>query len=277
MMRTHSLSAYYTAFILMFTLALSLALFAAGCGGGKVESKPDTEAAMASPKEPAKAGITTEKAVMITDDGVAIYGTFTVIDDTAKHPAVILCHQFRSDRGSYEAFQKLLAENGISSLAIDFRGFGESTDNKLSYENFKDSDYMNMLKDISAAMVFLTGGPGSEKIDPERIGLAGASIGANLAIIAGAELEGIKCIAALSPGRSWHGLEPLPYAPKVTIPVLVGYATGDKQSAEVIPDLQKAFTETDPRFVNVDGSSHGTNLLLVGFDKTLLNWLKENL
>ena len=216
-----------------------------------------------------------EKTVLPTKDGTLIYGTFIYPDDREVHPAVILCHQFKSDSSSYKNFQTLLSENGICSLAIDFRGFGESTYKELSYTNFNDQNYIDMLMDIKAALVFLQSETVQDRIDGESIGLIGASIGANLAIMAGAEIEGLKCIGALSPGRSWHGLEPLPYAPRVNIPALVGYALDDKQSAEVIPDLTEAFGENEPNVVAVSGGQHGTNMLPDGFDQTLLNWLKE--
>ena len=134
-----------------------------------------------------------------------------------------------------------------------------------------------MLMDIKAALVFLQSETVHDRIDGENIGLVGASIGANLAIMAGVEIEGLKCIAALSPGRSWHGLEPLPYAPGVNIPTLVVYALEDKSSAEVIPDLTEAFGENEPDVVALSGGQHGTNMFPGGFDQTLLNWLKEQL
>jgi dienelactone hydrolase len=134
-----------------------------------------------------------------------------------------------------------------------------------------------MLMDIKAAMNFLKNGPERDKVDSQRIGLVGASIGANLAIMAGAGLDGLKCTAALSPGRSWHGLQPLPYAPDVAIPTFIAYAKGDGQSAEVIPDLIAAFGDNEPEVMAIDGKKHGTDMLTDGLDRILLTWLKEQL
>ena len=256
--------------LIIFLLAVVLTL---GCGGNKATGSQDQEES--PPVARAETGV--EKVIIPTEDGPVIYGTFIWLDDGESHPAVILCHQFRSNRQSYRGFQEKLASNGISSLAIDFRGFGESTDSGLSYENFGDQDYHNMLKDINAALVFMQSETVTDRVEPTNIGLVGASIGANLSIMAGAEIEGLKCIAALSPGRSWHGLEPLPYAPRVEIPSLVAYAKDDKQSAELIPDLREAFGGNTPEIIELPGSEHGTNMLAKGLDDTLLKWLKEKL
>jgi dienelactone hydrolase len=222
-------------------------------------------------------GFPQERIVLTTDDDVTIYGTIVYPDGNGIHPAVILCHQYMRDRKSYADFQNQLASEGLASLAIDFRGFGESVDKGVSYKNFHDQDFMNMLKDIKAALVFLNSETVRDRVDGQKVGLAGASIGANLAIMAGADIEGLKCIAALSPGRSWHGLEPLSYAPNVKIPSLIAYAKGDTQSSEVIPELTRAFAGNAPKVVTLEGPKHGTDMLAGGFDKTLRDWLKEQL
>jgi dienelactone hydrolase len=257
--------------IIVIFIACALFLNCGGAGSPAAENGNG-----GSPEEP-KVEFPREKAVMVTDDDITIYGTFVYIEDNELHPAAILCHQFRRDRSSYEAFQTLLAENGICSLAIDFRGFGESTDNGLSFSKFKDKDYIDMVNDIEAALNFLTDGPGKDRVDAEKIGLVGASIGANLAIMAGAQLEGLACTAALSPGRSWHGLQSIPYAPDVKIPAFIAYADTDKQSAEVITDLVQAFGGNKPVVIVLEGKSHGTDMLADDLDKNLLNWLKEKL
>jgi len=250
-----------------------LAAFMLSCGGQAAGGSNGSETKIT----PESKNFPQERIVLTTEDGVTIYGTILYPDETSIHPAVILCHQFIRDRKSYKDFQNQLAAEGIASLAIDFRGFGESVDKGLSYKNFSDQDFMNMLKDIKAALVFLNSETVHDRVDGQKVGLVGASIGANLTIMAGADIQGLKCIAALSPGRSWHGLQPLPYAPKVKISTLIAFSRGDTQSAEVISDLTQAFAENAPKLVSLDGSKHGTDMLEGGFDKILRNWLKEQL
>lgn len=254
---------------ILIVLALTPLIF--GCGGS---ARPASDN---GGNVTAKSDYPSEKIVLTTGDGVTIYGTFVYIDDSESHPAAILCHQFRNDRSSYRTFQDLLAGNGICSLAIDFRGFGESVDDGLTYTNFKDRDYIDMLNDIESAFNYFTDGPGKERVDAERIGLVGASIGANLAIMAGAGLDGLACIAALSPGRDYFGLKPIDYAPDVEIPAFVAYAKGDRQSAEIVTDLVKAFDDNKPVVIEMDGSKHGTDMLQGDFETDLLNWIKEQL
>ena len=107
-----------------------------GCGGGSETKTGDN----ANSQGDAKFDFPAETVELKTDDGITIYGTYVSIDDTESHPAVVLCHQRNKDRRSYAGFQNLLAENGICSLAIDFRGFGDSTDGGLDFTKFKTQD-----------------------------------------------------------------------------------------------------------------------------------------
>ena len=262
----------YSSFAIFLLVLFATVPLMSGCGG-----KSQSDNGRGNSSGTANIEFPNEKAEMQTDDGVAIYGTYVYIDDAGHHPAVVLCHQMNKDRGSYAAFQNLLAENGICSLAIDFRGFGESTDDGLAYKNFKNQDYIDMVNDIKAAVKYMTEEPLNERIDSEKIGLVGASIGANLAIMASAELDGLKCAVALSPGRNYHDLKPIDYAPDVEVPVLIAYTQGDMQSADVISDLIDSFGENTPGVSVLDGDKHGTDMLPGGFDRELLDWIKEQL
>lgn len=261
----------HSSFAIFLLVLFATVPLISGCGGKSQSDNGGNSSGTAKIEFP------NEKAEMQTDDGVTIYGTYVYIDDAGHHPAVVLCHQMNKDRGSYAAFQNLLAENGICSLAIDFRGFGESTDERLVYKKFNNQDYIDMVNDIKAAIMYLTEGSANERIDKKKIGLIGASIGANLAIMASAELESLKCVAALSPGRNYHGLKPLDYAPDVEIPVLIAYTRGDMQSADIISDLVDSFGENEPGVSVLDGDKHGTDMLPGGFDRELLDWIKEQL
>ena len=46
------------------------------------------------------------------------------------------------------------------------------------------------------------------EVDPQRAAIVGASIGANLALIVGANNSNVAAVAALSPGTDFQGLKP---------------------------------------------------------------------
>lgn len=57
-------------------------------------------------------------------DGVMLKGTYYAA--AKPGPGVLLLHMCNSDRRAWEPLGRLLSAAGISGLALDFRGFGES-------------------------------------------------------------------------------------------------------------------------------------------------------
>lgn len=140
-----------------------------------------------------------EKVVFPTEDGVSIAGTyyFPLVqgsngskqnESSATLPAAILLHMLGKDRNSWNGFPAILTRNGFVVLAIDLRGHGESVvqnGKPISYQSFTSGDFNKMLLDVKAAKQFLneSGSNNSSvkngpKVDPNRITIVGASIGA---------------------------------------------------------------------------------------------------
>lgn len=133
-----------------------------------------------------------------TSDGVAIAGTFF---EAARRPspAVVLVPMMTRTRRDWEPVGAQLAAQGIAALAIDLRGHGESGVSPAAEE----SGVTPMQEDVVAAFLHLQSRP---DVLHERIGIAGASLGANLAVAAGAALPGIRSVALLSPTMDYRGL-----------------------------------------------------------------------
>lgn len=108
-----------------------------------------------------------------------IVGTLSLPEGGATGPAVIMLHGFASSRdeigGIFAAEAAALAEAGIASLRIDFRGYGES-DPDLEASVTID----RMLEDARIARAYLAG---TEGVDADRIGALGYSFGAAVAML----------------------------------------------------------------------------------------------
>ena len=107
-----------------------------------------------------------------------IKGTLAVPDSGATGPAVVMLHGFGSSRdevgGLFAMQAAALADEGIASLRIDFRGYGESAG------DMADTTFEGMIDDVVTARTYLAG---VEGVDAARIGVIGYSFGAAIAML----------------------------------------------------------------------------------------------
>jgi len=264
-----------------FILVLVLLPMTWACVG--VKEAPDTDDSGNGENGTESADPTGHGRVEIeTSDGITIIGTMIRISGIEPRPACLLVHQLGSDRSAYNEFQKKLMEAGINSLAIDMRGHGESTQNgELDFEDFRNEQWAECKNDIKAGLDFLRD---AESVNPLSIGIVGASIGANLAVVEAADemIENIDntpaCLVLLSPGADYHGIQPLHRAHDLEhIPVYIASAEEDRQSFRGSQSLSQAARGGE--LFSIPGSDHGTGLFDANpdFMAELIDWLSINL
>ncbi|MBI1972452.1 alpha/beta fold hydrolase [Candidatus Woesearchaeota archaeon] len=196
---------------------------------------------------------TTKEVKITTEDQVVLAAT---LYETISEKAVILLHMLGNNRQSWKELAPLLQKNGYNVLALDLRGHGQSLEKnkqKISYINFAEPDFQDMLKDIKAAKEFL------QKQGASEISIVGASIGANLAIIYAAQDKDIQKIVALSPGLNFKGLKPQEPAKKLTIPIFLVAAEDDQYSAMSSRTLE-AVIHSDKELKIYPKADHGTRM-----------------
>jgi len=209
-------------------------------------------------------------------DGVKIVGTF-LESAKANSPAVLLLHQWESDRHSYDDFAKRLQAKGFNVLSIDGRGFGESVkmaDGKTVAPERTDAAVKGMLGDVNSAFEFLSK---QKNVDPSRVGIVGASYGSSLAIIYAADNPKVKAVALLSPGLNYFGN--MATEPSVTKygnrPLLLVAANDDAESADAVKKLSSANGKYQVKIYTEGG--HGTALFKVGLEDLLDEFLSKSL
>src|SRR3989344_7230766 len=149
-----------------------------------------------------------ERIKFLTKDGVEIHGLYAGVE-SKNAPAVLLLHMMPAVKESWEGFQEKLREAGFQSLAIDMRGHGESVwgnGERIDYKNFTDAEQQEKILDVEAAMRFLA----EQGVKSEHVAIAGASIGANLALQYQAEHSEIKAVVLLSAGLIYRDDETEP-------------------------------------------------------------------
>jgi dienelactone hydrolase len=209
-----------------------------------------------------------------TEDGVTIAGTLYEAP-THPAPAVILLHMLTRSREDWQAFADRLADAGISALAIDLRGHGQSSRGPTGPDG--EQELARMTLDVQAARAFLASHP--DLVQPTRIGIAGASIGANVAVLEAANDPAIKSLALLSPGLNYRALRAEPamqkYSPR---PVLFVAATNDPYATRSVKQLS-ALGAGMREIKTLENAGHGTTMLVRYPDlaRMLVDWFQRTL
>ena len=248
----------------LYFLSLLLVVLA-GCSGGTSKNSSDSTAVnQPTANNSANSVTTTADAQTVTidsPDGVKIVGSFWESAKT-NSPAVLLLHQWQSDRHSYDDFAKRLNAKGVNVLSIDGRGFGESVktaDGKTVEPERTDAAVKGMLGDVGAAFDFLSK---QKNVDPSQAAIVGASYGSSLAIMYAADNPKVKAVALLSPGLNYFGnmaTEPAvrKYGDR---DLLVVASKGDTESAEAAESFEKIGNTRYGFMILPVGSLHGTEM-----------------
>lgn len=223
-----------------------------------------------------------QKVSFQTSDGVIIVGDY--VDAGAGALQALLLHMMPATRASYAQFTLKLREAGIASLAIDFRGHGESvkkfTDNSsqftvLDYRKFSDAEQQAKILDVRAAIEWLTR---NKQVTKSRLVVVGASIGANLALQYLAENPEVLAAVLLSPGLDYRGVitQPLAQLVKPTQALYFAASADDEYSLTTNRTLY-ALTRAKKQLKEFQTAGHGTTMFErePALMSELIGWIRE--
>lgn len=191
----------------------------------------------------------------ITEDNVKIAATYYRAQGTLTnitHKAVILVHMLGKDRSTWEEFAEALQGAGLSVLAIDLRGHGESD---LDWNTFSVADWKKGVLDIRGAVNFL----GGKGFSISNIYFAGASIGANLVLSYASLHDEVEKIVLLSPGLNYRGVDIEDAYKHYEGKVVYVVSQGDSYSYDSV--VQLAREPSQRKILKLyEGKAHGTDL-----------------
>lgn len=183
-----------------------------------------------------------------TADGALLVADFYLVDPLS--PTIILAHQLYSNRRSWEFVISPLIGEYFNVLAIDLRGYGESS----SSINWKLA-----VTDMQLWFDWLRTEGG---VRPDAISTMGSSMGSTLAIIGCANDALCKTAIAISPGWDYYGIqiEDALTTGLNTRPLLVVYTERDRWPALGMPQIEAA--ATNPLTVEMfPANAHGIDMI----------------
>jgi pimeloyl-ACP methyl ester carboxylesterase len=199
-------------------------------------------------------------------DGLTLVGEFYARENSA--PAILLLHMLGGQRLDWVPLIPSLTDAGYNVLAVDMRGHGETGGAR---------DWTAAERDVISWLDWLSDQPSVERA---RLGIIGASIGANLALIGCAYDERCVTVIALSPGLDYLGVRTDGAIPNLhDRSALLVAALDDFDSADSVKTLI-TLAEGELGAQLYDGDRHGTQLLTAPDApaiRLIANWMAEHL
>lgn len=255
---------------------LWIAIFLIGCGGSTTAPTPT------------ESGLTAQHARLEpvqfqTPDGFLLFGTlFSSPNHPAPRPAVILLHPFNANHVQWADFvPELVAQRGYLALAFDLRGHGNSifrNGQPFTIQNFSIDDVNQMPLDVVAAIAFLKT---RTEADPNRIGVIGTDLGADIAFVSAGLFSDIKATVSVSPNFLGNRVQvvltgtDIPGFSPHNILYLAAFGDGYAYTtSQTMSELTRGVTAV----IGYQGTGRGLDLLAQDNAwTTVLDWLDKNL
>lgn len=195
----------------------------------------------------------------------------------------LLLHGTGRRKEHWSALVKSLVKEGFGYFALDFRGHGKSSTGPdgqpVSWKRFrvskKHNDFMNMARDVEAAVAYLN----EQGVAESQIGIIGSDVGSSIGLKYAAVHPEIPMALMLSPGLS--------YKEVLTVnamrayknrPILMIYSEKDKISSKATPLLagfaRLSTGEANTTVINVE-RGHGTRMLRRELIGQIIDWIFE--
>ncbi|HEX5715195.1 MAG TPA: alpha/beta fold hydrolase [Thermoanaerobaculia bacterium] len=202
---------------------------------------------------------TPQEVQLKTSDRLTVYGDLYETDSAAPRPLIVLVHQGDGNaRGEYAPIIPRLLSEGFDVLAIDSRlggGMFEAVNRTVDRNPIRDWKYCDAYPDLVAALDHAKG---------RKVVVWGSSYSATLALRLAAERPGdVAAVLAFSPasGPAMGDCQPVPYAARVKVPVLV--VRPKKELDEPLRrDDFEAFKKQGHETWVADPGAHGSSTLV---------------
>ncbi|HSF81337.1 MAG TPA: alpha/beta fold hydrolase [Anaerolineales bacterium] len=184
-----------------------------------------------------------------TEDGLEIVGTmYSLQEAQGPLPGVIILPMHIEDQTAWKPFARQLAKAGYAALTVDLRGQGATAGSP---------DWQKAISDVR--LVWREFGQ-LDRVDETRTALIGASLGANLALVAASAEPAIQTVVLISPGLNYNGI--------ITVqamgaygrrPIMLIGSKADPFAQNGAVELAK-LAQGEAELKDLEGAQHGTAL-----------------
>ena len=205
-----------------------------------------------------------QKVLIRAKDGALLVADFYLVDPLS--PTIILAHQLYTNRHSWEFVISPLIGEHYNVLAIDLRGYGES------------SSSINWRFAISDMQLWFDWLRTEGGVRGDAISTMGSSMGSTLAIIGCANDALCKTAIAISPGWDYYNIkiEDALTTDLNTRPLLIVYAERDRWPSLGMPQIEAA--ATNPLTIEMfPANAHGIDMIKLYEEEIMtmiMDWLR---
>lgn len=188
-----------------------------------------------------------------TSDGIRLAAEYHA--PRKAKPVFVLLHGLGAGRGEWAAFASTLAARGYGTLALDARGHGESGGPPFTTFATPES-WLLIERDLEAALSWLA----KRGVPARRAVLAGASIGANIALRTAARRPSVPFVVLLSAGYDYQGVRIEDAAARFERPILFAAAAEDPYAFRTAALLAPRARHPESLFLKA-AAGHGAGML----------------
>lgn len=217
-----------------------------------------------------------QEASFQSTDGFTIYGSLRIPDNASektKFPGVVMVHSGTRDRYIFQDLELLVAKQGLAVFNIDWRGRGRSREKGI-YFDFPVEVQDRAYQDVQGAISFLASQKG---VDPNRIGVVGATLGARNAGKAVVGDNRVKSLVLISGYGDDTVEKHVAESPHLAVFAIA--SKGDSGPVEAMIKLTRSSKNPESQIVVFGGAARSSQIFQVQTDlePRIAEWLKDTL
>lgn len=206
----------------------------------------------------------TGTVTLSADDGTKVHGRTSTVQNAKR--GVVFVHMLGRDGQDWQSLMERLRNAGVSAIAIDLRGHGQSSK---AGTDLSEADFLAMGAEVRAGADWL------RAQGVAAVSCVGASIGANLCTQFAAADPSVVNLILLSPGLNYKGIKSgnalIAYGDR---PVMIVASEDDRFAFRASGHLEEA-AKGQVHFEALAEAGHGTRMLSqsASLEGQITSWL----